>query len=165
MDIDEIKTKIINWVNNDNLAKFKVIDEGKYHPEKYPYLLKIETPSLGDLYIYKPKTYEDKISVYAGVDFVDEYKKAFDSLENNFKQKLLIDISNGITMMNLVIKFHPNAMNLEKIRFHEIIYFDGLTKDRIMNSFTKVLNAYGYVIVVLQKHNIIQKPFDPSNFV
>lgn len=165
MEIDEIRTKIINWLNNDRVAKFKAIDERKYDPEKYPYLLKIEAPKLGDLHIFKPKDYEDKIAVYAGIGIKDEYKRALDALDNEFKERVMIDISNGITMMNLIIKFYPHHMNLKKILFQDIIYFDGLTKDRLMNSLTNVLNAYGYIIVILQKYKIIRKRFDPSEFV
>ena len=68
-------------------------------------------------------------------------------------------------MMNLVLKFYPNHIDLQKILFQDMIYFDGLTKDRIMNSLTKVLNAYGYIMVVLKDHKIIRKKFDPSDYV
>lgn len=164
-EVGQIKNRILNWINNDTLTTYKAIDEGKYDSVKYPYLLKIQTPKVGDIYIFKPKAQLDKISVYARVDFTEDNQKAFNALNPEFKNKLLLEISQGITMMNLIVKFHPNYLNLQNIHFQEMIYFDGLSKDRIMNSLSKVLNAYGYVIVILQKNGIIRERFDPSDFV
>jgi hypothetical protein len=167
LGIEELKNKIINWVNNDRLTKFHVIDEeGKYDPEKYPFLLKVQTPNkIGVIYIYKSKNYNDKIGVYTGIDFTGENKVSFDALDNSFKEKILLEIVNGITMMNLVITFYPDYLNVKRIYFQDIIYYDGLSKDRIMNSLTKVLNAYGFIIVIMQKYGILRQQFDPSSFI
>jgi hypothetical protein len=148
----------------DTGGKFRAIDVPNYDPVNHPYLLNIDAPKLGNLHIFKPKDYQDKIAVYAGID-IRQYKKEFDALNDDFKENLLLDISQGLTMMNLIVHFHPHHMNLERILFQDMIYYDGLTKDRIMNSLTNTLNAYGFIITVLQKHKIIGRRFDPSEYI
>ena len=71
------------------------------------------------------------------------------------KKKVILELSEGLMWMNLVVSFSPEStQNIRHIGFQEIIYFDGLSKDRIMNAITRTLTAYGYVVTVLQKYNI-----------
>ena len=68
-------------------------------------------------------------------------------------------------MMNLVVSMDPNSENFKQIMFQEIIYFDGLTKDRVMNSIAKVFNGFLYILTVFDDHKITRPRFDPSNLI
>jgi hypothetical protein len=77
----------------------------------------------------------------------------------------MTELSQGLFMMSLVTRFHPNQNNLEQIIFQDMIYFDGLSKDRIMNSITRIVAGYGYMVAILVKHKILRKKFDPSDYI
>jgi hypothetical protein len=118
------------------VQKYQIIDN------ESPYILKIKTidmerNALPPVFVFKPENYIDKIGIYTSIDFNDEQKKSFSGLTNEIKDKIMNEIINGVSMMCLLIKIHPNKYNLQKIHLQEMIYFDGISKDRIMNAITK----------------------------
>lgn len=161
-NIDEITSKIKYWIENDRGSKYQITDN------ESPYILKITTierNALPPIMVFKPDGYFDKIGIYTGIDFDDEQRKSFNGLTNEMKEKIMNEIINGISMMGLVIKIHPNKYNLQKIHLQEMIYFDGISKDRIMNAITKVLCGFVFIISVLEKYNITRPTFDPSTLI
>ena len=158
-ELEVIMNKVIKWVNNDYSAQFKAIKEKKYDPRKFPFLLNIEPSNPSGvkipMFVYKPSDYKDKISIYSVLSFDKNQIKYFDALKPETKKKVILELSEGLIWMNLVVSFSPEStQNIRHIGFQEIIYFDGLSKDRIMNAITRTLTAYGYVVTVLQKYNI-----------
>jgi hypothetical protein len=67
-------------------------------------------------------------------------------------------------MASLVTRYYPNRDNLEQIIIQDMIYFDGLTKDRIMSSITRVITGYSYAIIII-KNKILRKRFEPSDYI
>lgn len=63
--------------------------------------------------------------------------------------------------MNLTVNFDSNDININIIHFQEHIYFNGLSKDWMLNSVSRVFNAYTHIIVILQDYNIFKTNFDP----
>ena len=158
--LDAIINKIIKWVNNDYSAQFTAVKEKKYDPRKFPFLLNIEPTNPSGvkmpMFVYKPTDYKDKISVYSVISFDKKQIKNFDALKPEVKKKVVLELSEGLIWMNLVVSFSPEStQNIRHIGFQEIIYLDGLSKDRIMNAITRTLTAYGYVVTVLEKYNIL----------
>jgi len=158
--LDAITNKIIKWVNSDYSAQFKAVKEKKYDPKNFPFLLNIEPTNPSGvrmpMFVYKPTDYKDKISVYSVLSFDKKQIKYFDALKPEVKKKVVLELSEGLIWMNLVVSFSPEStQNIRHIGFQEIIYFDGLSKDRIMNAITRTLTAYGYVVTVLEKYNIL----------
>jgi Uncharacterized conserved protein (DUF2299) len=65
----------------------------------------------------------------------DEYKKAFVALKDNKeKLKILWDLEHSLLEINVGHKLIPNHKNLERIEIYKKIYFDGLTKDKFMDT-------------------------------
>jgi hypothetical protein len=158
-ELKAIMNKVIKWVNNDYSAQFTAIKEKKYDPRKFPFLLNIEPSNPSGvkipIFVYKPSDYKDKISIYSVLSFDKKQIKHFDALKPETKKKVILELSEGLIWMNLVVSFSPDStQNIRHIGFQEIIYFDGLSKDRIMNAITRTLTAYGYVVTVLQKYNL-----------
>jgi hypothetical protein len=149
LNINEITSKIITWVQEDKGSKYIVnrVENPKNDPT-FPFLLKITDNSnpiraiLPGVFIFKSPEYNDKIGVYSGISFTPEQKRSFDALIPDIKRSVNVEIINGLSMMNLIIKIYPSDKDIEQIHFQEMIYFDGLTKDRIMNSITKVFNGF-----------------------
>jgi hypothetical protein len=171
MNSNEIISKIITWIQEDKGSKYNVSRvENKNNDPNFPYILKITDDKnitkeslLPRVYIFKPRQYEDKIGVYSGISFTEEQKRSFDVLKPDIKRSITNEIINGLSMMNLLINIHPSDKDVKEVHFQEIIYFDGLTKDRIMNSIPKVLNGFLYMLTVLDKYNITRpSTFDPS---
>lgn len=161
--------KIESWINNDPLKKLTAIRE-QYDPQKYPFILsiKLRNPRNSEipLSIYKPTDYKDKISVYTRLIFDEEQKNSWNVInDHNFKEKILVQISEGLFVGGLVTRFYPNRNDLEQIILQDMIYEDGLSKDRLMNSITRVLGGYGYAVAVLIRHKILRKKFEPSDYV
>jgi len=167
VDTDEIIKKIENWINDDSMKRLSAKRE-QYDPVKFPFLLRIKpiNPNAQEisLLIFKPADYNDKISVYSLIKFDEEQKNSWNITDTGFKEQIMVELSQGLFMMNLVTRFHPNRDNLNQIIFQDMIYFDGLTKDRIMNSISRILAGYGYIVAILVKHKIIRQKFDPSKY-
>jgi hypothetical protein len=168
MDNDELVNKIEDWINNDSLKRLIVTRE-LYDPTKFPFLLKIKpthpTTQEVPMSIFKPRDYKDRISVYSNIKFDEEQKNSWKITDSSFKDEVMTELSQGLFMMSLVTRFHPNQNNLEQIIFQDMIYFDGLSKDRIMNSITRIVAGYSYMVAILVKHKILRKKFDPSDYI
>jgi len=64
-----------------------------------------------------------------------EYKKAFVALKDNEeKLKILLDLERSLLEINVAYVLTPNHKNLERVEIYKKIYFDGLTKDKFMNT-------------------------------
>jgi hypothetical protein len=172
MNKDEIISTISTWIQEDKGSKYIVNGvENPQNDPSFPFLLRIIDNSnptraiLPGVFIFKSPQYEDKIGVYSAISFTPEQKASFDVLKTDVKKSVTREIIYGLSMMNLVLKIHPDVENVEQIHFQEMIYFDGLTKDRIMNSITKVFNGFLYMITVLEKYNITRPGLDPSKLI
>jgi hypothetical protein len=161
--IEEIKNKIIDWINNDLAIQFDAVINGRYS-EEYAHLLSIDHPDIAHLSIYKPDLKSQKLSVYAKVEFSPEESNAFNALPDKIQKVIAIDIADRLTLMNLLV-MPLFRRDKKQIHFQDQIYFDGLTKDRLMNSISKINNAYAQIILILGKHGIVRKGFDPSKYV
>ena len=110
-ELEAIKNKIIKWVNNDYSAQFTAVKQKKYDPKKFPFLLNIEPTNPSGvkipMFVYKPTDYKDKISIYSVLSFDKEQMKYFDTLKPETKKKVILELSEGLIWMNLVVSFSP----------------------------------------------------------
>lgn len=169
MNIEEIVNNIETWIKDENDSKIKVTKEKLYDGKNQPFLLKIiySYPSADlPISIFKPLSYENKISVYSGVGLDEEQKKSFHALRTESKNDIISEWSRGLLFMNLPARLYYDKDNkFSEIIIQEFLYFDGITRDRVMNSIQKISNAYGFIIATFKKYNILQEGFDPSDLI
>jgi hypothetical protein len=126
-----------------------------------PDILGVELP----VSIVKPKGFKNKIAVYSGLMFNDEEQKSFHGLEPRSKDKIITELYNDLAIMGLVPIFIPDEKNFNRIAFQELIYFDGISQDRVLNSLAKIVRTYSYVVNFLRERNILRSTFDASKSV
>jgi hypothetical protein len=167
-EIHEIVSKIELWINDEYGSTFEISREEDYDGNLQPFLLKITCSDiLGQklpVSIFKPTEYKNKLGVYSGIEFNDEERKSFNALELTFRDKIISELYNGLSIMGLIVKFIPDQKNFNQIAFQDRIYFDGISQDRVLNSLNKIIIAYSYIVSVLKEHNILKRSFDTSNF-
>jgi hypothetical protein len=162
-------SKIQDWIKDEYKGRVRVTRDEDYDPKSKPYLLTIKIFNiLGQdlpVSIVKPKGFKNKIAVYSGIVFNDEQQKSFhELLDPESRDKIILELRNGLAMMSLVPIFIPEEKKFKQIAFQELIYFDGVSQDRVLNSLNKIVMAYSYIFNVLRAHNILRDTFDASKF-
>ena len=118
--------KIKKWLEEEDI-KFSTVKE--------PYLdfrFEIKEPNQS-IFSSNDKPDSIEFGTYSSLD--EEYKKAFVALKDNKeKLKILCDLEHSLLEINVGHKLTPNHKNLERIEIYKKIYFDGLTKDKFMDT-------------------------------
>jgi hypothetical protein len=122
----EVIDKIQKWLNDESIDF--TTEENSY----LDFRINIKDPNQ-TIFSYKDKPDSIEFGTYSSLD--EEYKKAFVALKNN-KEKLqiLCDLECSLLEINVGHKLVPSYKNLEKVEIFKKIYFDGLTKDKFMDT-------------------------------
>lgn len=122
----EVLEKIQKWLNAESIEF--TMKENQY----LDFQLDIKEPNQS-IYSYNDKPDSIEFATYSSL--TEEYKKAFIALKNNDeKLKILWDLERSLLEINVGHNLVPNNKNLERVDIYKKIYFDGLTKDRLMDT-------------------------------
>jgi hypothetical protein len=139
--------KIKCWLNEEN-TKYKIIED----PNTY-FHLQMENPNLS---IYMEKDRIDSIVLATNVYFPDADKKFFSKVEKE-KKKFFWNLQSALNLIDIEYSIFPAIGEIEYIYIRKVIYFDGLSKDRLFESISKI--ARGRNCVILQYQWLSEKEF------
>jgi len=129
-EIDGMCRKITSWLSQEGMYKDKVPDD------KIHFHIIGELPSTpGMLFdIFQPKNRDDLIVIARGLMIVPEQLVRLNDMKAQEKTDFLWDIKYGLLFRESSFNMLPDGNNPDKIQFAREIRYDGLTKDKLMES-------------------------------
>ena len=86
------------------------------------------------------------------VQLTQEDKKGFSDLKDKEKRmEMISDLQRSLLAINVEYTFSPDLDSLDKVSIGKNIYFDGLTKDRFMDSIFALKRAMAAVGLMSQR--------------
>jgi hypothetical protein len=147
VEIEETCNKIIAWLSQEETFKERVQDESlSFH-------LAVEFPARSGRHvnIIQPKGREDVVIVFSRIRLADMHKKALQAMPPKIRERLLWDMRYVLLFQESSFEMEPPGGNLESIRFSREIYYDGLTKNKLMEALRENLKCELFVVWKFQE--------------
>ena len=141
-DIDAMSRKIMTWLSEEGIYKDKVAnDNALFH-------FNAESPQgSGRLIdIIQPKNRDDLILVGNGLMFSPEHLDKLKEMDAAERTEFLWDIKFGLLFRESSFNMLPDGINPEKIQFTREIHYDGLNKNKLMESIRENFRCNLFVI-------------------
>jgi len=145
--VEETCLKLRNWLSEEGLYKDKVYDEKLY------FHLVAEYPmgSGRHVNIIQQNNRDDTVVVFSRIRLADTHEKALHALTKKEKDRFLWDMRYALLGRDANFDMEPNAQELQSIQFSREVYYDGLTKDKIMEIMRDNFKCELYVIWKFQE--------------
>jgi hypothetical protein len=146
-EIEETCNKIIAWLSQEGLFKESVQDENlSFH-------LAAEFPARSGRHVnvIQPKGREDVVIVFSRIRLADMHKKALHAMPPKTKERLLWEMRYALLFQESSFEMEPPGGDLEGIRFSREIYYDGLTKNKLMEALRENLKCELFVVWKFQE--------------
>jgi hypothetical protein len=132
-DCEKVKSNIQKWLLEDG---YKIESQ----PNQDTLFRFVATDRTGiKTIIVQPKLMLDQIVIGAGIQFDNAQQSALQTLENKNRLDFLWDLRFGL--LNLDVGFNGVAMPLKGIEITKTIYYDGLTKDALLQRVSNIKRA------------------------
>lgn len=141
-EVDEIMRKVREWLVEEGIYKDKAIDEDT----TYHFVVE-NPPRSGRLtHLVQPKAREDLLLIASAIDLSQEHYEALKAMPKPKREEILWDIRFQLLFRESEFQMVPSAEELKTIQFTRPIYFDGLTKDRLMGCLREDFKANLFII-------------------
>jgi hypothetical protein len=146
-EVIDTKEKIKNWLVQEGL--FKAEDQ----PENLYFQLAAEFPAQSGrhLSIIQPKNHEDMIVVFSRIRLADAHQMALSAMPPKEKERLLWQMRYDLLFQDASFEIEPAGSDMQSIRFTREIYYDGLTKNELMQAIRNNFKCELYVVWKFQE--------------
>ncbi len=146
-EIEETGGKIKIWLTQEGLFKEQVRDENlRFHfAAEYP------ARSGRHVSIIQPKEREDMIVVFSRIRLADVHRKALLALPPKEKERFLWRMRYDLLFQESNFEMEPRGGDLESIHFTREIYYDGLSKNKLMEALRENFKCELYVVWKFQE--------------
>jgi hypothetical protein len=146
-EVIDTKEKIKNWLVQEGL--FKAEDQ----PENLYFQLAAEFPAKSGrhLSIIQPKNHEDMIVVFSRIRLADAHQMALSAMPPKEKERLLWQMRYDLLFQDASFEIEPAGSDMQSIRFTREIYYDGLTKNELMQAIRINFKCELYVVWKFQE--------------
>jgi hypothetical protein len=147
VEIEATCNKIIEWLSQESLLKERVQEENLY------FHLAAEFPAKSKRHvnIIQPKGRDDVVIVFSRIKLADVHKKALQAMPQNARERLLWDMRYVLLFQESSFEMEPPGGDLDSIRFSREIYYDGLTKNKLMEALRENLKCELFVVWKFQE--------------
>ncbi len=129
-DIDEVSKKIKTWLTEEGMYKDKTADDKTYF-----HFIGESPPSSGQLFeIIQPKNRDDLVVIARGLIFSPVHLEKLREMSAAERTEFLWDIKFGLLFRESGFQMMPDGNNPERIQFTREIYYDGLNKNKLMET-------------------------------
>ena len=157
------RDKIKSWLTEEGLFKEEVPGENLY----YQIAAEFPVSSGRHLSIIQPRDHEDMIVVFSRIMLADVHQKAFSALPPKEREHLLWQMRYDLLFQESSFEIEPGGAEMRSIRFTREIYYDGLTKNKLMEAVRENFKCELYVVWKFQEifgegpANRVSKPPEP----
>lgn len=146
-EIEATCNKIIGWLSQESLFKERVLEENlSFH-------LAAEFPARSKRHvnIIQPKGRDDVVIIFSRIKLADVHKKALQAMPQNVRERLLWEMRYALLFQESSFEMEPPGGDLESIRFSREIYYDGLTKNNLMEALRENLKCELFIVWKFQE--------------
>jgi len=164
-ELETIKRKITQWLSDEGYTISEHDEDNPGNINKF--VLRVDRNGMTLLHIVKPKSSRDRFVVGRGIALEKMLQIAYSQLQEEVRRKFVHELRMGLGLMKVFAGFDSPKpeQNIKIIRLMKVIYSDGLSKDRLFESMSEVLLAYGFVTEKFRDFNISSEPFDPNLYI
>lgn len=143
----DTQEKVKTWLVQEGL--FKSADQ----PENLYFQIAAEFPAKSGrhLSIIQPKSHEDMIVVFSRIRLADSHQKALSAMPPKERDRLLWQMRYDLLFQDSSFEIEPGGGDLQSIRFTQEIYYDGLTKNELMQAIRINFKCELYVVWKFQE--------------
>ena len=143
----DVRDKIKTWLAEENMFKEELESEGLY------FQIAAEYPARSGrhLSIIQPQGHEDMIVLFSRIMLAEVHQKALTHLLPQQKEKLMWQMRYDLLFRKSSFEIEPVGEDMRSIRFTREIYYDGLTKDRLMEAIRENFKCELYVVWKFQE--------------
>ncbi len=162
-EVVDTRDKIKRWLTEEGLFKEEVPGENLY----YQIAAEFPASSGRHLSIIQPRDHEDMIVVFSRIMLAEIHQKAFSALPPREKEQLLWRMRYDLLFQDSSFEIEPVGADMRSIRFTREIYYDGLTKNKLMEAVRENFKCELYVVWKFQEifgeglANRVSKPPEP----
>ena len=144
---DDVRERILAWLGEENMFKEELESEGLY------FQIAAEYPARSGrhLSIIQPQGHEDMIVLFSRIMLAEVHQKAIQALLPQQKERLIWQIRYDLLFQQSSFEIEPAGADMRSIRFTREIYYDGLTKDRLMEAIRENFKCELYVVWKFQE--------------
>lgn len=129
-DIDEVSNNIKNWLMEEKMYKKEIEDKNFY----FYYIAENPQAPGGSFIIAQPKVRDDLIVISLTLEFIGGLFEKLKRMTPQEKIDFWVSFKLGIVFATPTFLIHPNEDAPKKIEFRREIYYDGLSKDKLMEA-------------------------------
>lgn len=146
-EITNTREKIKGWLVQEGLFKEEVPQEHLY------FQIAAEFPAKTGrhLSVIQPRGHEDMIVVFSRIRLADAHQKALAALPAKERERLIWQMRYDLLFQDCSFEIEPGGGDLQSIRFTREIYYDGLTKNELMQAIRNNFKCELYVVWKFQE--------------
>lgn len=146
-DIDDMSKKVRSWLSEEGIYKDRVADNNAH----FHYIGEIPSGS-GRLFdVFQPKNRDDLIIVANGFVFPPQHLKNLRDMDDARREEFIWDIRFGLLFRESGFNMLPDIKNPERVDFIREIHYDGLNKNKLMESIRENFRCNLFIIWKLNK--------------
>lgn len=146
-EVVDARDKIKCWLTEEGLFREELPGENLY------YQIAAEFPASSGRHfsILQPWDHEDMIVIFSRIMLAEVHQKAFSALPLREKEQLLWRMRYDLLFQDSSFEIEPVGADMRSIRFTREIYYDGLTKNRLMEAVRENFKCELYVVWKFQE--------------
>ncbi len=147
VEIEATCNKIIAWISQEGLFKERAQDENL----SFHLALEFPAKSKRHVNIIQPKGRDDVVIIFSRIRLADQHKKALQTMPPKIRERFLWEMRYVLLFQESSFEMEPPGGELEGIRFSREIYYDGLTKNNLMEALRENLKCELFVVWKFQE--------------
>ncbi len=162
-EVADTRDRIKTWLSQENLFKEEVQGESLY----FQIAAEFPASSGRHLSIIQPRDHEDMIVVFSRIMLAQVHQKALSALPPQEKERFVWQMRYDLLFQDSSFEIEPAGADMQSIRFTREIYYDGLTKNKLMEAIRENFKCELYVVWKFQETfgdgqaNRVSKPPEP----
>jgi len=146
-EVEETRDKIRAWLAQEALFKEELVEENLY------FQLAAEYPAKSGrhLSVIQPKNHEDMIVVFSRIRLAEAHKRALSAMPPKERERLIWQMRYDLLFQDSSFEMESEGNDLQSIRFTREIYYDGLTKNKLMEAIRDNFKCELYVVWKFQE--------------
>jgi hypothetical protein len=146
-EVDETRDRIRAWLTQEALFKEELVEENLH------FQLAAEYPAKSGrhLSVIQPKNHEDMIVVFSRIRLADPHKKALSAMPPKERERLIWQMRYDLLFQDSSFEMESEGNDLQSIRFTREIYYDGLTKNKLMEAIRENFKCELYIVWKFQE--------------
>ena len=146
-EVIDTQEKIKTWLVLEGLFKEVLQAENLY----FQIAAEFPAKSGRHLSIIQPKDHEDMIVVFSRIRLADSHQKALSAMPPKERERLIWQMRYDLLFHDSSFEMEPGGGDLRSIRFTREIYYDGLTKNKLMEVIRENFKCELYVVWKFQE--------------